>query len=243
MPDTAELATTSEAAASALGRAKDRFFGKYRGIVTINVDPLRRGRLKALVPEVLGETPSSWALPCAPYAGTGSGFFAIPPVGAAVWIEFEAGDPSRPIWTGALWATGEPPMDTSFAQGQPTTKILRSDFGLLVSLDDLQQTITISDALGLNLVAVKVSQGTVEVKSAVRVVLEAPLIQHGQAAAHPAVFGDQLLTYLNQLVAMFNAHVHPGELAAGVLPVTPAPPVPPFPPATPALISTKNLVE
>ena len=80
-------------------------------------------------------------------------------------------------------------------------------------------------------------------KSAVRVVLEAPLIQHGQGATHPAVFGDQLLTYLNQLVTMFNAHVHPGELAAGILPVTPAPPVPPLPPATPALISTKNLVE
>ena len=82
-----------------------------------------------------------------------------------------------------------------------------------------------------------------EVKSAAKVVLEAPLIQHGQSAQHPAVFGDQLLTYLNQLVTMFNAHVHPGEMAAGILPVTPAPPVPPFPAATPSLISTKNLVE
>jgi hypothetical protein len=42
---------------------------------------------------------------------------------------------------------------------------------------------------------------------------------------------------LNQLVTMFNTHVHPGELAIGVLPVTPAPPVPPFPPATPDLLS------
>src|SRR5207237_156295 len=126
---------------------------------------------------------------------------------------------------------------------QPTTKILRSDFGLLVALDDLQQTITISDALGLNLMSIKVLEGTVEVKSLVRVVLEAPLIQHGQAAIHPAVFGDQLLAYLNLIVAMFNAHVHPGELAAGILPVTPAPPQPMLPPATPALISIKNLVE
>ncbi|HMK92765.1 MAG TPA: hypothetical protein VK576_07180, partial [Thermoleophilia bacterium] len=73
--------------------------------------------------------------------------------------------------------------------------------------------------------------------------LEAPLIQHGQAAMHPAVYGDQLLAYLNQLVTIFNTHIHPGELAAGILPVTPAPPVAPAPPATPALISTKNLVE
>jgi len=51
------------------------------------------------------------------------------------------------------------------------------------------------------------------------------------------VFGDSLLQYLNQLVSMFNAHMHPGELAAGVIPVSPAPPVPPFPPATPDMLS------
>jgi hypothetical protein len=229
--------------AGMMERLTDRFYGKYRGLVTINVDPLNLGRLKAMVPEVLGEVPSSWALPSAPYAGTGSGFFAIPPVGAGVWIEFEAGDVNRPIWSGAWWATGEPPMDEKAVPPQPTTKILRSDFGLLIALDDLAQTITLSDALGANLVTIKVLQGTIQIQSAVRVVLEAPLIQHGQAAAHPAVFGDQLLAYLNQLVAMFNSHVHPGELAAGFIPVTPMPPVPPFPPATPALISTKNLVE
>jgi Type VI secretion system/phage-baseplate injector OB domain len=226
-----------------LERQTDRFYGKYRGLVVNNLDPLGRGRLQALVPEVLGETPSTWALPCAPYAGTGSGLFTIPPVGAGVWIEFEAGDVSRPIWSGTWWAAGEVPMDEKGAPAQPTTKILRSDFGLIIALDDLAQTITISDSVGLNLMTVKVLEGTIQIQSAVRVVLEAPLIQHGQGAVHPAVFGDQLLTYLNQLVAMFNSHVHPGELAAGFIPVTPAPPVPPFPPATPSLISTKVVVE
>jgi hypothetical protein len=226
-----------------LERHADRFYGKYRGIVLTNEDPLRIGRLQATVPEVLGAVPSGWAVPCAPYAGTGSGFFAIPPIGAGVWIEFEAGDVSRPIWTGAWWATGEVPLGEKATPSDPTRKILRTELGLMVSLDDLEQTITISDAVGLNLMSIKVVEGTVELESAVRVVLEAPLIQHGAGAVHPAVFGDQLLAYLNQLVAMFNAHIHPGELAGGILPVTPAPPVPPFPPATPALISTKNVVE
>lgn len=134
-------------------------------------------------------------------------------------------------------------MDEKGVPAQPTTKILRSDFGLLVALDDIAQTITISDAMGINLMTVKVVEGTVQIKSVAKVVLEAPLIQHGQGATHPAVFGDQLLTYLNQLVSMFNSHVHPGELAAGFIPVTPAPPVPPFPPATPSLLSFKVVVE
>jgi len=238
------MATDGHAeATAALERDADRFYGKYRGMVVQNVDPLNLGRLQALVPEVLGTVPSGFATPCAPYAGTGSGFFAVPPIGAGVWIEFEAGDTSRPIWSGTWWAAGEVPMTQTGTPALPTTKILRSDFGLLVSLDDLLQTITISDALGLNLMQIRVLEGTVEVKSMVRVVLEAPLIQHGEAAVHPAVFGDQLLVYLTQLVTMFNAHIHPGELAAGILPVTPAPPVPPLVPPTPALISTKNLVE
>ena len=71
------------------------------------------------------------------------------------------------------------------------------------------------------------------------VVVEAPQIELVEGATHPLAFGDDLLIYLNQLVTMFNSHVHPGELAIGILPVTPAPPVPPFPPATPRLISTR----
>jgi len=126
----------------------------------------------------------------------------------------------------------------------PTTKIWRSDLGLTAVLDDVAQTITLSDAAGVNQVVVSVPTGTVTVKGLARVVLEGPLIQEGsQGAAHPAVLGDQLLAYLGQLVTLFNAHVHPGELAGGFLPVTPAPPVAPMPPPSPSLLSIKVLLE
>jgi hypothetical protein len=88
-----------------------------------------------------------------------------------------------------------------------------------------------------------VLEGTIEIKALAQVVLDAPLIKHGGGATHPAVFGDQLMAYLAQLVTTFNSHVHPGELALGLLPVTPAPPVPPAAPPTPALISLQNLVQ
>jgi hypothetical protein len=224
-------------------RQLDRWYGKYRGLVADNQDPLKQGRLKAIVPEVLGAEQTGWALPCTPYAGTTSGLYAIPPLGAGVWIEFEGGVPERPIWVGAWWMPGEAPLDAHMAPPQPTTKILRTELGLTLALDDLKQEVTITDAAGLNLIRLKVMEGTVQITSAVRVVLEAPLIQHGQSAAHPAVHGDQLMAYLSQLVTMFNTHVHPGQLAAGVLPVTPAPPVPPLTPPTPSLISTKVMME
>ena len=83
---------------------------------------------------------------------------------------------------------------------------------------------------------VTMQKGTIKVKGATKVVVDAPQIELVENAAHPLVYGDSLLTYLNQMVNMFNVHMHPGETVLG-LPVTPAPPAPPFPPATPSLLS------
>lgn len=85
-----------------------RFFGKYRGVVTDNDDPTSRGRLKVKVRAVLGDQ-EVWAMPCVPYAGNGVGFYSLPEPETAVWVEFEAGDPSYPIWAGCFWADGELP--------------------------------------------------------------------------------------------------------------------------------------
>lgn len=86
--------------------AVQEFQGKYRGTVVNNIDPLLRGRLLLMVPDVLGVVPSSWAEPCVPLAGpTGPpmGVYMVPPIGAGVWVEFEQGDPTRPIWVGCRW--------------------------------------------------------------------------------------------------------------------------------------------
>jgi hypothetical protein len=80
-----------------------RYYGKFRGIVLINIDPLQIGRVIAQVPDVLGELPSSWAMPCVPASGIQSGCFIVPPIGSQVWIEFEQGNPDYPIWAGGFW--------------------------------------------------------------------------------------------------------------------------------------------
>jgi uncharacterized protein involved in type VI secretion and phage assembly len=82
------------------------YFGKFRGTVVNNIDPLQIGRIQAMVPDVAGLIPSSWAMPCVPVAGPNMGVFTVPPVGAGVWIEFEKGDPDYPIWVGGYWGSG-----------------------------------------------------------------------------------------------------------------------------------------
>jgi hypothetical protein len=88
-------------------RTKKRFFGKYRGLVIENLDPMQIGGIQAEVPDVLGVVPSGWALPCVPAAGMQAGCFIVPPIGSQVWMEFEQGDPDYPIWTGGFWALVE----------------------------------------------------------------------------------------------------------------------------------------
>ncbi|MBL8985744.1 MAG: hypothetical protein JNJ80_05720 [Gemmatimonadetes bacterium] len=87
------------------------FFGKYRGAVVANVDPLKLGRIQVHVPAIHGEE-TVWAMPCVPLAGRQSGFVISPEVGAHVWVEFEGGDPAYPIWSGCFWGNDEhPTMD------------------------------------------------------------------------------------------------------------------------------------
>jgi uncharacterized protein involved in type VI secretion and phage assembly len=86
------------------------YYGKYRGMVVNNVDPMQIGRIQASVPAVSNFVPTSWAMPCLPGAGVNTGMFTVPPIGAGVWIEFEQGNPDYPIWTGGYWAlTAEVP--------------------------------------------------------------------------------------------------------------------------------------
>ena len=85
-----------------------KFYGKYAGTVIQNIDPEQRARLQVMVPDVLGVIPSSWAEPCTPLAGptgTPMGAYFVPPIGAGVWVEFEQGDPDRPIWVGCRFGS------------------------------------------------------------------------------------------------------------------------------------------
>lgn len=214
-------------------------FGKYRGIVVDVNDPWNQGRIKAKVPQVLGEQATGWALPCAPYAGDGVGVHTIPPAGSGVWIEFEGGNLDFPVWVGCWWGSDQVPVDHNGRHATPKQKSLRSEAGLHIQLDDDGRVITVSDTGGDNRVEITVDLGTIRIQSAMKVIIDAPLIELVDGARHPLAYGDDLVTYLNQLVNLFNTHLHTGETVGGVVPVTPAPPIVPFPPATPSLHSQR----
>ena len=121
------------------------YLGKFRGVVTDTRDPLQLGRLRARVPDVFGDRESGWALPAAPYAGKGVGFFMIPPVEASIWMEFEHGDPDYPIWTGCFWGNGEVPASPANAE----IKMIKTEAA----------RITLNDTSGANSILIETTSG------------------------------------------------------------------------------------
>ena len=116
------------------------YFGKYRGTVIDNLDPMQMGRILALVPDVLGDLPSSWAMPCLSVGGAQGGMFTVPIIGSGVWIEFEQGDSDYPIWTGCFYGSEEekPSMAKAVPPGVPG----------ITFQTPLQNGVTISDVPG-----------------------------------------------------------------------------------------------
>jgi uncharacterized protein involved in type VI secretion and phage assembly len=112
-------------------RGNGLHFGRYRAQVVDVDDPRSVGRVRLQVPELLGDVESGWALPTFATSGDGSGMFAVPPVGALVWVEFEGGDVSRPVWVGGWFAEGTAPDGAS-----PEKIVIRTPGGHVLTLDD-----------------------------------------------------------------------------------------------------------
>jgi hypothetical protein len=106
-----------------------RYYGKYRGSVFNNIDPESRGRIQAIVPDVLGLIPSTFALPCRAVAGKQSGMFAVPEINSGVWIEFEQGDPDYPIWSGCFWGSAAEVPLMGLASLPPSPSIVLESSG------------------------------------------------------------------------------------------------------------------
>ena len=118
----------------------ERYYGKYRGVVLNNIDPMQQGRLQIQVPDVAGLVPTSWAMPCMPIAGMQNGMVAPPMIGSGVWVEFEQGNPDHPIWVGCFWGSAAevPALSLATPPGVPA----------ITFQTPLQNGLTISDLPG-----------------------------------------------------------------------------------------------
>lgn len=181
-----------------------RLWGKYRGFVVDRNDPKKLGRLRVRVPALFGPYPTGWAWPCV------SDWHAlrIPPVGAGVWVEFESGDPSKPVWTGVWWAAPDetPETPAEALDGYPDIDEFRSSSGFLLMIDnrDGQERLTIRDPeKGLQVVLDRAA-GVVEICDGVN-----QIIMDGDTIRARQKDGRALKLLDERFLEVFNNHVHP----------------------------------
>jgi uncharacterized protein involved in type VI secretion and phage assembly len=187
-----------------------------------------------------------------PLAGGSRGLYFMPEVDDEVLVAFDHGHPDHPFIVGFLWDGVQKPPETDrqnrvivtpgghqlrFEDGTGKV-IVESSGGHTVELDDEAGTVKVAAAGGGNEIVIETA-GTITIRASTRVTVAAPQIELTEGAAHPVVFGDLLLSHLNNMATVFASHLHVGELALGIFPVTPAPPATPFPSATPSLVSTE----
>jgi uncharacterized protein involved in type VI secretion and phage assembly len=136
------------------GKKNDKLvYGKYRAIVKNIEDPEKLGRIQLNCPEIYGEDLSPWAWPCLPYAGISNvGIFFLPELNSGVWLEFEQGHITNPIWSGC-WYTkfkGENELPQESQDNYGTHKIIRTKSGHSIEFYDKEneEKIVITDSKG-----------------------------------------------------------------------------------------------
>ena len=114
-----------------------KYYGKYRAFVDDNKDPEKRGRCKLIIPSVMGDTATDWAMPAFAYGGGPDfGMIAVPPKDSQVIAEFLEGDLSAPMWTGAFWRKESEVPEAYKANEEPSAKVLRTESGHLLVFED-----------------------------------------------------------------------------------------------------------
>jgi hypothetical protein len=170
----------------------NRYYSFYRGKVLDNKDPDFRGRLKIDVPSVYNGTKADyWALPKGMFAGKQIGLYAIPNIGDVVWVSFEQGDVSYPVWEYGWFINNAVPEKAKVDGKNPKNIILQSTSKHSIELDDHNKLIRITDSngnvvelneKGVSIVSDKISLGTLN------------------KSKEKAVLGDTLVSLLTDLI-------------------------------------------
>lgn len=186
-----------------------RFYSFYRAMVMDNVDPNHMNRLLVAIPEIQGGL-IIWALPFGQHGGMATGFkYLAPEVGDVVYIMFEYGNPSKPLWTYHGFAQGQIPDELD----DPNKMGIITPNGNVLILDDTKGELKIITNGNINIKSNKViqfndgvNQGVVNIKELTQKL-------------------NQTISELESLREAFNTHTHTGVQTGGGVSGVPATPI------------------
>lgn len=188
-----------------------RYYSTYRAVVLENEDNTHTGKILLHIPMIQSGI-RVWASPKSIGGGLGYGFkYLTPPKGEIVWVEFEYGDPARPLWSYHPWALGEMPDELK----SPNTIGLVTPKGHSITLNEaakedediltIQLESGISIKAGLERLSISIPDG-----SSLEMTKEDISFNGG---SNEGLINIKTLTEkLNLLIEAFNNHSHSVDL-------------------------------
>lgn len=135
----------------------NRYYSSYRAKVIDNKDPEKRGRIKVKIPVLFGDDPlPNWVLP-KEFRGagfnsskkTGKGEFYPPKIDDWVFVEFEMGSLTAPMWSGGWFgedkdSNTELPKEFTHVENEPMVRGYRSPEGSRILYDETKEKTKLS---------------------------------------------------------------------------------------------------
>lgn len=176
-----------------------RFYSIYRGMVMDNNDPNHMNSLQVAIPEIQGGI-IVWALPFGQHGGLKTGFkYLAPEIGDTVYIMFEYGNPSKPLWTYHGFGLEQVPEELD----DPNKMGIITPNGNMVILDETSGELNIF------------TEGSITIKSN-------KVIQFQNGSNEGLIKINELTNKLNQTISelealrsSFNTHTHSGVQSGG----------------------------
>ena len=186
-----------------------RYYSRYRGVVVDNDDPYSMNRLKVAIPDIHGGI-ILWAEPVGQHGSVDTGFkYLTPKVQDLVWVSFENGNPSKPLWEYLGWGLKEVPQE--LAKPNSLGIVTPNGNKLLLDEDDGQLTISVNGTVLAHSI-----NGDIQLSCKGSIFLDANegvIVHDGENGGIVNI--DKLTEKLNKLQqelenfrSMFNSHTH-----------------------------------
>jgi len=135
------------------------YYSNYPAYVIENEDPLGQGRLLVLLGTILGPTSNPvWAYPKGSWSGDDCGIQIIPEIKDIVWVEFQNGKVTSPIWSFYFHHVDKKPEEFK----SPKVYGLKTPAGYLVTIDEADDSVLIKSPKGPT---VSIIKEVVEIKT------------------------------------------------------------------------------
>jgi phage protein D len=168
---------------------QDKIHDIVTGVVITNVDPMQLGRVQVSFHHLSELNLSAWARVSTPMAGTMAGVYFPFDIGDEVLVQFEGGDPDKPIIIGRSWNSCNPPPmpDPKNPLG---ANVIRTKGGNAITLSDTVagEQIALENTRGSKITLG--ADGSITIKSATEIKLNAPTVK----IMNPAGAGSTTIT-------------------------------------------------